>query len=85
LSGAERDFCAGPDLEEESTTGTLADEICGFSRFDVFAKNSIWANPDVPNLELSIQLENRNQIVAGTPVKSKQPPRPLLKSASRTG
>jgi hypothetical protein len=85
LSGAERGFCAGPDLEEESKSGALVDEICGFSRFGVFAKNSIWANPDVPNLELAMQLENRNPIVAGTPVKSKQPPRPLLKSASRTG
>ncbi len=44
----------------------LADEICDFSPFGVFAtKQVMWANLDVPNLEAAIQLENRNQIMAG--------------------
>lgn len=44
----------------------LADEICDFSPFGVFAtKQVMWANLDVPNLEVAIQLENRNQIMAG--------------------
>lgn len=45
---------------------TLADEICDFSPFGVFAtKQVMWANLDVPNLETAIHLENRNQIMAG--------------------
>jgi len=44
----------------------LADEICDFAPFGVFAtKQVMWANLDVPNLETAIQLENRNQIMAG--------------------
>lgn len=44
----------------------LADEICDFSPFGVFAtKQVMWANLDVPNLETAIHLENRNQIMAG--------------------
>jgi len=44
----------------------LADEICDFSPFGVFAtKQVMWANLDVPSLETAIQLENRNQIMAG--------------------
>ena len=46
---------------------TLADEICDFSPFGVFAtKQVMWANLDVSNLETAIQLENRNQILAGS-------------------
>lgn len=45
----------------------LADEICDFAPFAVFAtKQVMWANLDVPNLEAAIQLENRNQILAGS-------------------
>ncbi len=45
---------------------TLGDEICDFSPFGVFAtKQVMWANLDVSNLETAIQLENRNQIMAG--------------------
>ncbi|MEZ4334575.1 MAG: enoyl-CoA hydratase-related protein [Myxococcota bacterium] len=45
---------------------TLADELCRFAPFGVFAtKQVMWANLDVPNLEAAIQLENRNQIMAG--------------------
>jgi enoyl-CoA hydratase/carnithine racemase len=48
------------------TALALADEICDFSPFGVFAtKQVMWANLDVPNLEAAIQLENRNQIMAG--------------------
>ena len=44
----------------------LADELCDFTPFGVFAtKQVMWANLDVPNLEAGIQLENRNQIMAG--------------------
>lgn len=44
----------------------LADEICDFTPFGVFAtKQVMWANLDVPSLEVGIQLENRNQIMAG--------------------
>jgi enoyl-CoA hydratase/carnithine racemase len=45
----------------------LAEELCGFTPFGVFAtKQVMWANLDVPSLETAIQLENRNQIMAGT-------------------
>ncbi|MCA9511329.1 MAG: enoyl-CoA hydratase-related protein [Myxococcota bacterium] len=45
----------------------LADELCDFSPFGLFAtKQVMWANLDVPNLEAAIQLENRNQIMAGS-------------------
>ncbi|MHA7840032.1 MAG: enoyl-CoA hydratase/isomerase family protein [bacterium] len=44
----------------------LADEICDFAPFAVFAtKQVMWANLDVSNLETAIALENRNQIMAG--------------------
>jgi enoyl-CoA hydratase/carnithine racemase len=44
----------------------LADELCEFSSFGVFAtKQVMWANLDVPSLETAIQLENRNQILGG--------------------
>lgn len=45
---------------------TLATELCDFAPFGVFAtKQVMWANLDVPSLETAIQLENRNQIMAG--------------------
>lgn len=44
----------------------LADQLCDFSPFGVLAtKQVMWANLDTPNLEAAIQLENRNQIMAG--------------------
>ncbi len=46
---------------------TLAGEICEFAPFAVFAtKQVMWANLDVHHLEAAIQLENRNQIMAGS-------------------
>ena len=46
---------------------TLASEICEFAPFAVFAtKQVMWANLDVHHLEAAIQLENRNQIMAGS-------------------
>ena len=55
-----------PDGEAERAALALADEICEFTPFGVFAtKQVMWANLDVPNLEVAIQLENRNQIMAG--------------------
>jgi enoyl-CoA hydratase/carnithine racemase len=54
------------DGEIESAALALADELCEFSPFGVFAtKQVMWANLEVPNLEAAIQLENRNQIMAG--------------------
>ncbi len=45
----------------------LADELCDFTPFGLFAtKQVMWANLDIANLEAAIQLENRNQIMAGT-------------------
>jgi enoyl-CoA hydratase/carnithine racemase len=45
----------------------LADELCDFTPFGVFAtKQVMWANLDVGSLEVGIQLENRNQIMAGS-------------------
>jgi len=44
----------------------LGEELCDFSPFGLFAtKQVMWANLDVPSLETAIQLENRNQIMAG--------------------
>jgi enoyl-CoA hydratase/carnithine racemase len=55
-----------PDGEAEQAALTLADELCEFTPFGLFAtKQAMWANLDVPNLEAAIQLENRNQIMAG--------------------
>jgi enoyl-CoA hydratase/carnithine racemase len=55
-----------PDDEVERAALTLADELCEFTPFGLFAtKQVMWANLDVPNLEAAIQLENRNQIMAG--------------------
>ena len=45
----------------------LADELCDFTPFGVFAtKQVMWANLEVGSLEIGIQLENRNQIMAGS-------------------
>ena len=45
----------------------LAGELCDFTPFGLFAtKQVMWANLDIPNLEAAIQLENRNQIMAGS-------------------
>lgn len=56
LTGAGRAFCAG-----------LEDELCDFTPFGVFAtKQMMWAHLDVGSLEVGIQLENRNQIMAGS-------------------
>ncbi len=55
-----------PDGEAEGAALALADELCDFTPFGVFAtKQVMWANLDAPNLEAAIQLENRNQIMAG--------------------
>jgi enoyl-CoA hydratase len=55
-----------PDAEIESAALALADELCDFTPFGLFAtKQVMWANLDIPNLEAAIQLENRNQIMAG--------------------
>ena len=44
----------------------LADQLCDYTPFGVFAtKQVMWANLDVGSLEVGIQLENRNQIMAG--------------------
>ena len=55
-----------PDGEVVSAALALADELCDFTPFGLFAtKQVMWANLDIPNLEAAIQLENRNQIMAG--------------------
>ena len=55
-----------PDGEALPAALALADELCEFTPFGVFAtKQVMWANLDVPSLETGIQLENRNQILAG--------------------
>ncbi len=54
------------DAELLGSALALADEICGYSPFGVFAtKQVMWANLSVSSLEAGIQLENRNQIMAG--------------------
>lgn len=56
-----------PDERISSAAIELAEEICDFSPFGVFAtKQVMWANLDAPSLEVGIQLENRNQIMAGS-------------------
>lgn len=56
-----------PDAEIVEAALALADELCEFTPFGLFAtKQVMWANLDIPNLEAAIQLENRNQIMAGT-------------------
>jgi enoyl-CoA hydratase/carnithine racemase len=53
------------DGEALRAATALADELCDFTPFGVFAtKQVMWANLDVPSLETAIQLENRNQIMA---------------------
>lgn len=53
------------DAEIEAAALSLADDLCEFSPFGVFAtKQVMWANLDTSNLESAIQLENRNQIMA---------------------
>ena len=55
-----------PEGEAVSAALALADELCDFTPFGVFAtKQVMWANLDVGSLEVAIQLENRNQILAG--------------------
>jgi len=55
-----------PDGEALTAALALASELCEFTPFGVFAtKQVMWANLDVPSLESGIQLENRNQIMAG--------------------
>jgi enoyl-CoA hydratase/carnithine racemase len=55
-----------PDGEVVDAALALADELCDFTPFGLFAtKQVMWANLDIPNLEAAIQLENRNQIMAG--------------------
>jgi enoyl-CoA hydratase/carnithine racemase len=54
------------DADIQSAALGLADELCDFSPFGVVAtKQVMWANLDTSNLEAAIQLENRNQIMAG--------------------
>jgi enoyl-CoA hydratase len=54
-----------PDEELLGAALALADELCEFTPFGLFAtKQVMWANLDIPNLEAAIQLENRNQIMA---------------------
>jgi enoyl-CoA hydratase/carnithine racemase len=54
------------DADIETAALALADELCDFSPFGVVAtKQVMWANLDTSNLEAAIQLENRNQIMAG--------------------
>jgi enoyl-CoA hydratase/carnithine racemase len=54
-----------PDGEVVDAALALADELCGFTPFGLFAtKQVMWANLDIPSLEAAIQLENRNQIMA---------------------
>jgi len=54
-----------PDEEILDAAIALADELCEFTPFGLFAtKQVMWANVDIPNLEAAIQLENRNQIMA---------------------
>jgi enoyl-CoA hydratase len=55
-----------PDGEALAAALALADELCELTPFGVFAtKQVMWANLDVPTLEVGIHLENRNQIMAG--------------------
>lgn len=55
-----------PDDEIVDAGLALADELCDFTPFGLFAtKQVMWANLDIPSLEAAIQLENRNQIMAG--------------------
>jgi enoyl-CoA hydratase len=55
------------DGEAVDAALTLADELCDFTPFGVFAtKQVMWANLEVGSLEIGIQLENRNQIMAGS-------------------
>jgi enoyl-CoA hydratase/carnithine racemase len=55
-----------PDGEAVTAALALADELCDFTPFGLLAtKQVMWANLDIPNLEAAIQLENRNQIMAG--------------------
>jgi enoyl-CoA hydratase/carnithine racemase len=55
-----------PDEEIVPAALALAEELCEFTPFGLFAtKQVMWANLDIPNLEAAIQLENRNQIMAG--------------------
>tara|TARA_R110000823_G_scaffold119998_12_gene244451 strand:- start:12686 stop:13507 length:822 start_codon:yes stop_codon:yes gene_type:complete len=54
------------DEELELSALALAEELCDFAPFGLMAtKQVMWANLDSPNLEAAIQLENRNQIMAG--------------------
>lgn len=54
------------DGEAEKAALALAAELCDFTPFGVFAtKQVMWANLDAPSLEAGIQMENRNQILAG--------------------
>ncbi|MEZ4289764.1 MAG: enoyl-CoA hydratase-related protein [Myxococcota bacterium] len=56
-----------PDEEILPAALALAEELCDFTPFGLFAtKQVMWANLDIPSLEAAIQLENRNQIMAGS-------------------
>lgn len=56
-----------PDPELLPAALALADELCDLAPFALFAtKQVMWANLDIPSLEAAIQLENRNQILAGS-------------------
>jgi enoyl-CoA hydratase/carnithine racemase len=57
------------DTDEELLPAALAlaGSLCEFTPFGVFAtKQVMWSNLDAPSLEVAIQLENRNQIMAGS-------------------
>ena len=62
-----------PDGEAERAGVALAEELCEFTPFGVFAtKQAMWANLEAPSLEAAIQLENRNQIMAGMSGETKE-------------
>jgi enoyl-CoA hydratase len=56
-----------PDGEVLNAALEVADTLCQYSPFGLtITKEVMWANVDAPNIESAIDLENRNQILAGT-------------------
>jgi len=56
-----------PDGNTLDAALEIAETLCGHNPFGLtMTKEVMWANVDAPNIESAIDLENRNQILAGT-------------------
>src|SRR5438309_688338 len=66
ITGAGRGFCSGLDLMDTSMAPGMAARMCELSPYGVqLTKQVLWANLEAGSLRAAIDVENRNQLMAG--------------------